>query len=232
MTDSTPHFENENASSYDARATALAPIKDAMHLASELLLRNLPKDAHILCVGAGTGAEIDYLARRFKGWHFTAVDPAAEMLAQARAKAEAGGYAGRCTFQTGTTDSLPKQASFHAATAFLVSQFMADHADRVAFFREIVARLVPGGTLLSVDLTTEQQGQDREDQIARWVEMSQSAGFPVTRESFDGMVTLLTPEKIATILEDGGFAKPHLFFQFLLMHGWIAQKPGPAKEQV
>ena len=40
-------------------------IKDALHLLTGTVLSELPPKAKILCVGAGTGAEILYLAQKF-----------------------------------------------------------------------------------------------------------------------------------------------------------------------
>ncbi|MFT7681755.1 MAG: tRNA (cmo5U34)-methyltransferase [Moritella dasanensis] len=37
-------------------------MKDALHLSIRILLSDLPENANILCVGAGTGAELIYLS--------------------------------------------------------------------------------------------------------------------------------------------------------------------------
>jgi len=54
----------KSASSYDKRFAALAPMRDALYLLIRVILSELP-NAHILCVGAGTGSELIYLAQNF-----------------------------------------------------------------------------------------------------------------------------------------------------------------------
>jgi hypothetical protein len=58
----------------------LAPLQEALYLLMAAVLAEAPEDARVLCVGAGTGAEVIELARRRAGWRFTLVEPAAAML--------------------------------------------------------------------------------------------------------------------------------------------------------
>ena len=62
--DITALFDKQ-ASSYDQQWSKMAPINNALHLLTSAVLSELPPQAHILCVGAGTGAEILYLAQQF-----------------------------------------------------------------------------------------------------------------------------------------------------------------------
>ena len=100
-------FDKEHAAVYDQRFAKLAPMKDALHLLIQLVFSELPAAARVLCVGAGTGAELIYLAQVFPQWQFTAVEPAAAMLDICRQRAEACGITARCTFHEGYIDSLP-----------------------------------------------------------------------------------------------------------------------------
>ncbi len=43
-------FDKERASTYDKRVAKLAPLHDALHLLTRLILSELPADARILCV--------------------------------------------------------------------------------------------------------------------------------------------------------------------------------------
>src|SRR5690606_25422152 len=100
---------DQQAAGYDERWAKTAPIRDALHFLLEAVLADLPDDARILCVGAGTGEEIDHFAKRRPGWTFVAVEPSGAMLEVCRAKAEKGGYADRCLCHAGYLDSLTDQ---------------------------------------------------------------------------------------------------------------------------
>ena len=147
----TARFDKQ-ASSYDQQWSKMAPINAALHLLTSTVLADLPPQAHILCVGAGTGAEILYLAQKFPEWHFTAVEPSTAMLAVFRRRAEEQGIASRCVFHPGYLDSLPAHGLFDAATAFLVSQFILERPARAKFFQSIAERLRPAGVLVSNEI--------------------------------------------------------------------------------
>ncbi len=61
-------FDRDHAERYDTAFQKLAPFMAALHLCLRGTLGGLRHDAHILCVGAGTGAELLYLAGEFPGW--------------------------------------------------------------------------------------------------------------------------------------------------------------------
>lgn len=89
-------FDQKVADSYD-KQTALWAGREALFSFMRLILSELPADARILCVGAGTGTEIIALAQAFPQWQFTAVEPAPAMLDVCRRKAEESGIAPRST---------------------------------------------------------------------------------------------------------------------------------------
>jgi tRNA (cmo5U34)-methyltransferase len=124
------HFDATNAASYDERWAPLLPLRDSLHLQIGLLLQDLAAEARVLCVGAGTGAELLALARLFPTWHFVALDPSEPMLTICRQRAEAGGIVSRCEFHAGYVDDLPDRQEFHAATSLLVSHFLIEPAQR------------------------------------------------------------------------------------------------------
>jgi SAM-dependent methyltransferase len=76
-------FSAARAEVYDEQFQALRAIKDAIHLLLRAQLGGLPEEARVLVVGAGTGAEVRFLAPLVPGWRFTLVDPAEAMLSAA-----------------------------------------------------------------------------------------------------------------------------------------------------
>ena len=99
-------FDQTVADKYDQQAARLAPLRDALHLLIGVVFSGLPAQARVLCAGAGTGAELLYLAEKFPQWHFTAVEPSAPMLEVCRRRAAESGIASRCVFHEGYLDSL------------------------------------------------------------------------------------------------------------------------------
>lgn len=222
-------FDQERASSYDERFAALAPMRDALHLLIRVILSELPTDAHILCVGAGTGAELIYLAQNFPQWRFTAVEPAAPMLDICRQKAEERGIASRCTFHEGYLDSLPASDSFNAATCLLVSHFMMQQDERSDFFQQIASRLHPDGYLVSSDLASDMATSEYQSLLEVWLRMLKYAQVPVAeienfRVSHGRDVALLSQQKVESIITKGGFESPVLFYQTLFICAWYAKR--------
>lgn len=222
-------FNRERASSYDKMSAKLAPIRDSLHFLIRTVLSDLPANARILCVGAGTGAELLYLAQAFPNWQFTAVDPAIPMLDICRQRAEESGIASRCTFHAGYLDSLPESDSFDAATALLVSHFIMQPAERRNFFHQIALRLQPQGYLISSDNAYDLSSPTYPSILEIWLGMMKSAGIPddeleKVRDAYGRVVAVLPPSEVASIITAGGFDAPVLFFQNLLIHAWYARR--------
>lgn len=227
--DAQPRFDQQVASNYDRQWAKLAPLRDALHLLIGAIFSDLPEDARVLCVGAGTGAEILYLAQRFPRWTFTAVEPSAPMLEVCRRNAQEHGLASRCVFHQGYLDSLPAAAPFDAATSLLVSQFVLEREPRVGFFRAIAQRLRPGGLLASADLASDLNSPVYPRLLDVWLQVMKAADVPPERlerlrEVYGRDVAVLPQADIAALLESGGFEHPTLFFQGALIHAWYARR--------
>jgi SAM-dependent methyltransferase len=95
-------------------------------------------DLHVLVVGAGGGAEIEWLPSNL-GWRMTGVDPSRDMLAVAQTRAEQLGVTDRVSLIQGTIHDVPAAARFDAATCLFVLHFLGD-ADKLELLREINAR--------------------------------------------------------------------------------------------
>lgn len=220
---------DQQAASYDAQWARTAPIKECLYFLVGSLFAELPTDARILCVGAGTGAELAYFAQRNPGWRFTAVEPSAAMLEVCRQRAETEGFASRCHFHEGYLDSLSTGGAHDAATCFLVSQFILDRQARSEFFRGMARKLKPGGILASSDLASDLASREYEVLLRAWMNMM--AHSDISPEAMDRMrkaysddVGVLPPVHIASIIAAGGFEPPVQFFQAGLIHAWLSRR--------
>ncbi len=219
---------DQQAAGYDAQWAKTASINDCLHLLLQSLFAGLPADARILCVGAGTGAELAYLAKKNPAWRFTAVEPSGPMLDVCRRRAEADGFSPRCHFHEGYLDSLPDTEPYDAATCFLVSQFILDQQERSGFFRGISLRLKPGGLLASSDLASDVSSPEYEALLLAWMNMMTASditpeGIDRMRRAYANDVGILSPNRIASIIRSGGFDSSVQFFQAGLIHAWLSK---------
>lgn len=227
---------DQQAASYDQQWAKTAPIRDGLNLLIGAVFSVLPGDARILCVGAGTGAEIIYLAQKFPQWTFTAVEPSAPMLEVCRRRAEEHGIARRCLFHEGYLESLPASEAFDAATCLLVSQFILDREARSDFFRAIAQRLRPGGVLASADLASDVNSTAYQSLLEVWLRMMKSADISPEdvermRAAYARDVAVLPAEDVGAIIASGGFETPIQFFQAGLIHAWYSKRTSSVGEQ-
>jgi len=220
---------DQQAAGYDKQWARMAPIREGLHFLLEAVFADLPADARVLCVGAGTGAELAFLARIFPRWRFTAVEPSGAMLDVCRQRATAEGYASRCYFHEGYLDSLPIEELHDGATCFLVSQFILSQAARSEFFRTIANRLQPGGVLASSDLASDVGSKGYQALLGVWFKVMAAGGIQPDgvermRAAYAKDVAVLPPAVIASIIESAGFEAPVQFFQSGLIHAWFSKR--------
>ncbi len=222
---------DQQASGYDERWARTAPIREALYFLLDAVFAELPVDARILCVGAGTGEEISYLAKRYVQWTFVAAEPSGAMLEVCRKKAVSEGYVSRCTFHEGYLESLPDQSAFDAATCFLVSQFILEQNARTDFFRAIATKLRPGGILATSDLASDINSSEYDALLTMWLNMLRLAGLPASgleqiRAIYENDVAVLPAAQVASIIRSGGFELPVKFYQSGLIHAWFSKRAG------
>lgn len=220
---------DQQASGYDRQWAKLAPIRDGLHFLLESVFAELPVDARVLCVGAGTGSELVHLAKKFPRWSFTVVEPSGAMLDVCRYRVENEGFKTRCYFHKGYVDSLPSQDIHDAATCFLVSQFIVESEVRSEFFRSIANKLQPGAILASSDLASEVGSDHYKSLVGAWMNMMAAADIPPEglkkmRSAWKKDVAILPPSEIVSIIEYGGFEAPVQFFQAGLIHAWFSKR--------
>lgn len=225
---STDHFTPELAQQYDARNRKLAPIGDNLHFLMGLVLRDLPADARILCVGVGTGAEILSLSQSFPGWTFVGVEPSAGMLSVCKERLEAAGVLSRCELIRGYVDDAPAGESFDAAVTLLVAHFVEKDARR-GFFEGMVRRLKPGGMLVDAEISCALEGPTFPSMLAQWSKIQERMGG--TPESLAKLpmqlrdvLSVLRPEETEALLAECGLANPVRFFQSFMIHAWYGTK--------
>lgn len=222
-------FDEQNAATYDDRFAPIVAIRDALHLQLRAILSPLPATARILCVGAGTGAELLTLATHFPQARFTAVEPSAAMMTLCRRRATEHGFADRCTFHPGYIDSLPAGEPFHAATSLLVSHFITDRAARLDYFRQIAARLHPQGWLVSADLSGDQATAEHARLEDVWFRLMKFTGQTdeqraATIAAWRKDVAFLPRSELEALITSAGFEPPTLFHQALLIRAWFTQR--------
>ena len=220
---------DQQAANYDSQWQNMAPISQALYFMMSPLFCKLPSNAHILCVGAGTGNEILHLAQAFPAFRFTAVEPSTEMIKVCKHNLTQAGVAHRCQFHNGYVDSLKNLMPFDAATAVLVSQFIIEEPKRVAFFADIHKRLKPGGLLVSADLSANQSGETYPEQLSHWLSvMSSAAVSPEQIErvklAYENDVALRETHVIENIITESGFTGVYPFYQAGLIKAFTGVK--------
>ena len=225
--DGNPAFR-EGAASYDGKHQKIAPIRESLNLLTRILMLELADDANVLCVGAGTGSELLYLADAFPNMRFTAVDPAPAMLNICRKRATEAGIASRCTFHDGSLDTLPDGPRFAAATSLLVSHFITGLQDRKTFYGEIRSRLSANGLYVNATLAMGAETQVASDQKRAWFDMQAFSGLgpgevQKMRSAVGTEIVVLRTSEVESEIASAGFSVPVPFMQGLLIHGWYAR---------
>lgn len=223
-------FDDQRAEAYDSQFARTAAIRENLHLLTRILLGKLPDGAHILCVGAGTGAEVLALGAAFPGWRFTVVDPSAAMLRVCRRRTDEVGLSPRCTFHVGYIGSLPQGPAHDAATSFLVAHFIPQAEARQTYYNEIRKHLKPGGLFLDVSISADPDTPLFEAEMSNWLAFYEFNGAAEeSRTSFRNLfgkaIAAHGPHKVESMLTGAGFDPPAPFFQSLLIRGWIAKNP-------
>lgn len=218
-------FNRDLAEAYDRRNAALKPISDCLHFLMRLVLKGLPDDARVLCVGVGTGAEILSLAAVFPGWSFVGVDPSSDMLDVGTHRLEEAGVLDRCRMIPGYVDDVA-DTGFDAVISLLVAHFIQlEH--RPAFYRAIHDRLKQGGRYVSAEISDDLVGPAFPAMLDDWKEVQALMG--ADQESLASLPDVLRnvlgvvpPAETVELWRDAGFGLPVPFFQSFMIRGWHA----------
>lgn len=224
----TDFFNKEAAQRYDERNSKLSRISDCLHFLSTLVLKDLPEQSRILCVGVGTGAEIMTLAEAFPQWRFIGVDPSANMLEVCRERMTRAGYADRCEFVHGYVQDAPTDKKFDAVVSLLVSHFV-HRPDRPGYFQHMTDRLKDGGILVNAEISFDLNSSQFPAMLKGWEAVQTLMG--ATPESLANlpkqlkeMLTVLPPEETEQLIQQSGIAQPIRFFQAFMICAWFGKK--------
>jgi tRNA (cmo5U34)-methyltransferase len=222
-------FEREYGATYQERIRRIVPGYDdlATMMLGELIGLT-PSSAHLLIVGSGAGEELATLGSSRPRWRFTGIDTSAQMIGLTRDRIERLGLGTRVTLLHGTTDELPPEPAFDAATVALVMHFLAGEEQKLALLQQVARRLRPGAPLVLVDGHGETGSPEFAAEFEAWMRYLTLRGMSADEhEQYRAQVTEschFVPEtRIRALLAEAGFTGPRLFYRGYVFGGWVAR---------
>ena len=223
------HFDAALAERYERRIRMFCPSYDALHEMIGTLFSRLPKDASILSVGAGTGAEVIRLGTRSPSWRFVAADISPDMLHVCRERVEGQRMSGRVEYFHGRLRDYCPPLPFDAATSIFVSHFILSREERMAHFQAIADSLKPGGLLVFGDLYGDRHSVNFAHLLASWLDGYAAHGvlemeLNKDREHIEHDIAFIPESELLDLLERSGFSRPIRFYQTFLFGAWVGYK--------
>lgn len=220
---------DDMAPNYNAQWARMAPITNTLYFFMESILKNIPEDGSLLCVGAGTGKEIAHLAKHFPSLQFTVVEPARNMMDLCISMTQELGIYERCTFHCGFLDTLDDATRHDAATSLLVSHFFMDNHVRSEFFAQIAQRLKPRGILINADLTADTLGTSYAALLDFWLTLMMNADLSQelidkAKQAYTSDVAILSQGSLNEVIMKAGFEHPTTFYQAGMIQAQFAIK--------
>jgi tRNA (cmo5U34)-methyltransferase len=220
---SVDFFNQEMAKVYDERNSKLSKISECFHFLIGMVLKDLPTNARILCVGAGTGAEILYLSKIYPDWRFVALEPSAPMLEVCRERTRKEGFENNCEYVCGYLEDTREIEEYDAVLSILVGHFVSLER-RPRFYRDMICRLKKGGKLVNLEISFDLKSLEFPLMLKNWEHIQSLMG--ATAESLASlpiqlkeMLTIKAPTEIEEYIKKGGINHPVPFFQAFLIQG-------------
>lgn len=222
-------FTKELADCYDERNQKLSPINDCLHFLMSLVLEKMPAQSKVLCVGAGTGAEIISMARVFPDWCFVAVEPSLSMLTVGMERLKQANLSDRCEFIHGYIQDLPeKYIDFDVALSIFVGHFIK-REDRLAFFKGMIDRLRNGGYFVNAEISYDLYSKQYPHMLDNWKIIQRLMGG--TAESLDKLpktlkevLSVLPEVEVEELIRKAGINLPIKFYQAFMISAWYGVK--------
>jgi tRNA (cmo5U34)-methyltransferase len=181
--------------------------------------------ARILVVGAGGGEEILRLGGGNAAWSFVGVDTYEPMVDLARRRLAASPVGSRSQVHTATIAQLA-ETRFDAATCILTAHFVPDDGSKLAFLKDIHARLKPGAPLAIVD-GVGVNGEPQTELLRRiWKRHAvlNGADPEVAAKNAENFakVAVVSAAREEELLASAGFKDLVPIFRGLAIKGWLA----------
>lgn len=222
-------FDEMGGVSYDQGNSLFYPVNNNLHFLNMLVLKDLPVDARILCVGVGTGADIIDLAKVNKGWRFVGIEPAGSMLKRCEDKLKTERLNDRCELVHGYLADFKSEEKFDAVLCLFVMHFVKDMEERARMYSDMSGYLKIDGRLIVTEISAEFESENYRFLLENWKSLHAHAGAP--KDKLEGMskvieeqLAVVSPKVTEKMIESNGFAKAVCFFQSFLIKGWYAFK--------
>lgn len=222
-------FDDMGGDTYDKNNSFFSPINKNLNFLIDLILKDLPSNARILCVGVGTGADIIDLANNNKSWSFVGIDPAKSMLDRCEVKLRENSLQNRCELFHGYLSDFKTDESFDAVLCLYVMHFLKDLSERAQMYSLMAKHLKPDGHLIDTQITVDFSSKDYQSLLENWKNLHGLAGS--SKEKLNGMnkvleeqLGVLSPSAVENLILNNGFRNATTFFQAFLIKGWHARK--------
>lgn len=221
-------FTKALTSNYNQKIRLYCPGYDSLEAMLPPMMRDLPKDAHILTASVGTGDEILNLADKFPGWYFYAVDASMDLMKICEHNARQKGLEKRIEFhQTRLERFKPPQPADGAMITF-VSQFIQGDEEKLQYFESIAANLRLGGMLVTADLVGEKATAGFMIMFNSWMASLKAGGVSndelIAAYALKNSLRWISDSEYCSFLVQAGFSKPVRFFQSYLWSGWVSTR--------
>lgn len=209
---------------YDQHIRKLIPGYELIHQQILAILQaHLPKHAHVLIIGAGTGYELSYLLQAFPQCTFTVTELSQPMLDKAKQAVSEWNTDNRVQFILGSHTHFDFKPQYDAVLSILVTHFVP-FAKKPEFIKAARASLKSNGIFLSFDLTQFSFAQEAEslNRICLMNGLREQQVQAMQSRMNDDFYALSANETLE-LLSEAGFSKVSAFTQIFSYQGFIAQ---------
>ncbi len=215
---------------FEKRArTAVFGYDSFFNMVLALISEGNSESANILVAGCGSGTELKTFGYRMPEWHFTGVDPSAEMIKLSQIAVENKSLKDRIILYHGYVNELPEEKTFDAATLIFVLHFIPDDGSKLDLLKDISKRMRPGAKFIMADQYGNPASPEFRELLSGWENYMQLNGIPSSKTGMMVRQILEThhfvPEsRILELLTEAGFDNISQFYRAFLHGGWIATK--------